>query len=117
MPGGTKQPFAIGPYDPAEMFGFAGLWEGWKDPASGEWLRTYTIVTTTANPLVGRIHERMPVILPREAYGRWLGEDPAGPEQLLELLRPYPAENMRIWPVSPRVNSVKDEGAELLNSA
>src|SRR3546814_10707031 len=97
------------------MFGFAGLWEGWKDPESGEWLQI-TIITTSANPLVGQIHDRMSVILPCEAYARWLGEEPAGPEQLLELLRPYPAESMRVWPMSTRVTSVKNEGPELLTA-
>ena len=57
-----------------EMFGFAGLWENWKDPSSGEWIRTFCIVTGTPNEVVMPIHDRMPVVIPPEDYGRWLGE-------------------------------------------
>jgi putative SOS response-associated peptidase YedK len=81
---------------PAEPFAFAGLWENWKDPKTHEWLRTFTILTTQPNELVAPLHDRMPVILGRESYERWLGSeaDPAN------LIPPYPAEEMITWPVS-----------------
>jgi putative SOS response-associated peptidase YedK len=81
-------------------FGIAGIWENFKEPASGEWVRTFAIVTTDANELVADIHDRMPVILAPTYYDRWLGEEP----DPRELMRPYPAEPMRMWPISTRVN-------------
>ena len=94
----AKQPYAIAMKDGAP-FGIAGIWENWKEPASGELIRTFAVITTDANELVAEIHDRMPVILPREGYARWLGEE-ADPR---DLMRPYPAELMRIWPISTRV--------------
>ncbi|WP_029006034.1 SOS response-associated peptidase [Azorhizobium doebereinerae] len=105
---GGRQPFAIALKSGAPM-GFAGLWEGWKDPASGEWLRTFTILTCAANPLLAPLHDRMPVILDGADMERWLtARDPR------DLLRAYPAEQMALWPVSTRVNAVRNEGADLL---
>jgi putative SOS response-associated peptidase YedK len=91
-------------------FGLAGLWENWKNPATGEWVRTFCIITTAANELVGRIHDRMPAILRPEDYSRWLALDPDGPN----LLQPFPSEPMIIWPISTRVNSPKNDDADLL---
>jgi putative SOS response-associated peptidase YedK len=77
-------------------FGIAGIWENWKDPTSGEWVRTFAIITTDANELVADIHDRMPVILARSDYTRWLGEEP----DPRDLMRPFPAKLMRMWPIS-----------------
>jgi putative SOS response-associated peptidase YedK len=71
----AKQPYAVAMKDGAP-FGLAGIWENWKEPASGEWIRTFAIITTDANELVAEIHDRMPVILSRYDYARWLGEEP-----------------------------------------
>jgi putative SOS response-associated peptidase YedK len=57
----AKQPYAIAMKD-GTPFGIAGLWESWKDPASGEWIRTFAVITTDANELVAEIHDRMPAI-------------------------------------------------------
>ncbi len=57
----AKQPYAIAMKD-GRPFGLGGLWENWKDPASGEWIRTFAVITTDANELVGEIHNRMPLI-------------------------------------------------------
>jgi len=65
-----KIPYAIGMKDGAP-FVFAGLWEGWKDPATDEWLRTCTSITREPNDLVAQIHTRMPVILPEEDHTKW----------------------------------------------
>src|SRR5215475_5518058 len=67
-------------------FTFAGLWENWKDPESGEWLRTCTIITGEPNELVAQIHPRMPVILPEKHHAAWLSETDDG--NLKELLVP-----------------------------
>src|ERR1700733_11739745 len=72
----TKQPYAIMPIG-EEPFAFAGLWERWKDPASGEIVRSCSIVTGEPNELVAPIHNRMPVILDRATRSAWLGETPA----------------------------------------
>jgi putative SOS response-associated peptidase YedK len=91
-PDGRKRPvrYTVGGGEP---FGFAGLWTGWRDPESGDWLRTCTIVTTTANELVAPVHDRMPVILPRESEDAWLDRGVAV-EEALALLQPYPSELM-----------------------
>jgi putative SOS response-associated peptidase YedK len=57
-------------------FGIGGLWENWKDPTSGEWIRTYAIITTNANEMVAEIHDRMPLIIAPADYGRWLNDEP-----------------------------------------
>jgi SOS response associated peptidase (SRAP) len=95
----AKQPYAIAMKDGAP-FGIAGIWENWKEPASGEWIRTFAIITTDANELVADIHDRMPVILAPVDYARWLDEEP----DPRDLMRPFPAELMRMWPISTRVN-------------
>jgi putative SOS response-associated peptidase YedK len=106
--GKEKRPYLIGMADGAP-FTLATLWENWKDPDSGEWVRTFTIVTTEANELVAELHDRMPVIIAEADRERWMADDnPA------DLLRPYPAELMTMWPVSQQVNSVKNDGPELL---
>jgi putative SOS response-associated peptidase YedK len=106
--GKEKRPYLIG-MATGEPFTLAGLWENWKDPASGEWIRTFTIITTKANELVAQLHDRMPVVIGADDRDRWLkGDDPQ------ELLRPYPAERMTMWPVSMRVNSPRNDDPTLL---
>lgn len=61
--GKPKQPYAIAMRD-GSPFGIGGLWENWKDPASGEWIRTFVVITTGANELVAQIHDRMPLLRP-----------------------------------------------------
>jgi putative SOS response-associated peptidase YedK len=77
-------------------------------------LETYTIITTAANGLLAPIHERMPVILPRDAEALWLDPDVEDANLLTSLLQPYPAEAMHAYEVSRRVNSVKNNDASLL---
>jgi putative SOS response-associated peptidase YedK len=117
--GTAKQPYAIVPEgDP--IFAFAGLWENWRVRAaadSAEWIRTCTIITGEPNELVAPIHNRMPVILDKSDWAKWLGEYPADKDALLALLKPFPAERMRAYPVSSRVNSVKNDEPSLLEPA
>jgi putative SOS response-associated peptidase YedK len=105
-----RLPFAIAMKD-GRPFTFAGLWENWKDPESGEWLRTCTIITGEPNELVAQIHPRMPVILAERHHAVWLGETDDG--NLKELLLPYPSDQMRMWEISPRVNSPKNDDPSL----
>jgi putative SOS response-associated peptidase YedK len=71
----VKQPYAIAMKDDAP-FGITGLWDNWKQPTSGEWIRTFAVITTEANEMVADIHDRMPMILAPGDYARWLGEEP-----------------------------------------
>jgi putative SOS response-associated peptidase YedK len=106
-----KQAFAFA-LASGEPYAFAGLWERWK-PMEGEPLETFTILTTDPNELAERVHNRMPVILEPRDYERWMdARDPARPP--VDLLRPYPAEKMRAWPVSDRVGNVRNDDPELL---
>jgi putative SOS response-associated peptidase YedK len=107
----TKQPFAIA-LKSGEPYAFAGLWERWR-PKNGEALETFTILTTDANEVLEPIHNRMPVILEPKDYSRWL--EPGTVERLpVDLLRPFPAEQMTAWPVSNRVGNVRNNDPELL---
>jgi len=112
---GRKEPVRFRLAD-GGLFAFAGLWTRRRDDATGETVESCTIVTTTPNELVAPVHDRMPVILPRELEDAWL--DPELPrDHAVELLRPFPAEAMACAPASPLVNSVKNEGSELLEVA
>jgi putative SOS response-associated peptidase YedK len=86
----AKQPYAIAMKDGAP-FGIAGIWENWKEPASGEWIRTFAVITTDANEMVVDIHDRMPVILAPGDYARWLSDEP----DPRDLMRVFPASLMR----------------------
>lgn len=108
--GSGKQPYAIAMRDGAP-FGLAGLWENWKDPRTDQWVRTFAVITVPANELVRFVHDRMPAILPPEGYARWLGSEP----DPADLLAPFPADAMRLWPISTRVNSPKNDDAGLLD--
>jgi putative SOS response-associated peptidase YedK len=105
----AKQPYAIGMKD-GQPFGIGGIWENWKDPASGEWIRTFAVITTDANELVAEIHDRMPLILSPTDYTRWLSDE-ADPR---DLMRPYPSEPMRMWPISMRVNKPENDDPSIV---
>jgi len=109
----NKQPFAFRMSDDSP-FAFAGLWDAWKD-SQGQWLQSFSIVTTEANELMAPVHNRMPVILQRRDYARWLDrEDPQPP---VDLLRPYDSHKMKSAPCNKQVGNVKNNGPEMLNSA
>jgi putative SOS response-associated peptidase YedK len=106
----AKQPYAIA-MKSGEPFALAGIWENWQPPGSDEWLRTFAIITTIANELVSAIHNRMPVILPPDAYDRWLSTIEPDPR---DLLIPYPSEPMTMWPISTRVNRPQNDDTSIL---
>jgi putative SOS response-associated peptidase YedK len=110
--GKTKQPMYIRLKN-AEPFALAGLWETWHGK-DGEEIRSATIVTTAANEMMKEMHDRMPVILPRDAMRRWIdsGEKAAG--ELDDLLLPFASEMMEAYPVSKDVNSPRNEGVRLI---
>src|SRR5215470_13503671 len=105
-----KQPYAIAMKD-GSPFGLAGLWENWRNPNTGEWERTFAIITVPSNELVAQIHNRMPAILEPRSYERWLGLEP-DPH---DLLITYPSEPMTMWPISRRVNAPENDEASLLD--
>jgi putative SOS response-associated peptidase YedK len=98
----AKQPYAIAMKD-GSPFGIGGLWENWRDPTSGDWVRTFAIITTDANALVANIHDRMPLILA-------LSEEPDPGD----LMRPFPTEPMRMWPISARVNKPENDDPSIV---
>ncbi len=94
------------------VFAFAGLWE--RSEKGSTPLETFTIICTAANALVGTVHDRMPVILPKEHWDKWLDVEGASVSDVLPLLTPYPADTMTVRPVSQRLNKVSADDASLL---
>jgi len=84
-------------------FALAGIWETWRDRDNKE-IRTFSIITTKANPLTEGIHDRMPCLLDKRSRALWLNN--TVPEaQALNLLKPYPSEEMKYYEISTLVNS------------
>ncbi len=108
----TKQPYAFKMKDDAP-FAFAGLWDAWEAP-DGSWLHSFSIITTNANELMSRVHNRMPVILHPKDYNLWLDRD--SERTPVELLRPFEAEAMVAAPCNPQVGNVRNNGPEMLNT-
>ena len=110
-----RQPNLVRRVD-GEPMAFAGLWSSWRDPAEpdAEPVRTFSIITTAANATLAPIHDRMPVILAPSAWEAWLAPAPAEPGELLALLAPAPDDILVRFPVSRRVNNVRNEGPELV---
>ncbi len=102
----TKQPYAFG-MKSGEPFAFGGLWDAWKDPATGDWLQSFTIITTDPNELTAKVHNRMPVIVKPSDYDRWLTRDLVE-QPPIDVLRPYDAAAMIAHPVDPRVGNVRN---------
>jgi putative SOS response-associated peptidase YedK len=127
---GTKRtPFRFTMKDNS-FFCMAGLWERWiKPPVRGEFnfndldepppsrvIETFSIITTTANPMVAAVHERMPVILYQDAWQPWL-DDRRNGKDVKYLLRPFHAEDMDCYRVSLLVNNAKNDSPECLKPA
>ena len=115
----VKQPFFIHPAD-GGVLAMAGLYEIWRDPTRDEedperfrW--TCTVLTTTAEDAVGHIHDRMPLLVEPERYAAWLDPTPSEPEELKRLLVPAAPGRLEAYPVSTRVNNVRNNGPELLD--
>ncbi len=107
----TKQPYAFGMRS-GGPFAFAGVWDAWKDPATQNWLQSFSIITTEPNELTATVHSRMPAILEPMNYERWLDRaDPDRPP--IDLLRPYQADEMTAHPVDSRVGNVRNNEPSL----
>jgi putative SOS response-associated peptidase YedK len=117
-PGGAKQPIYISRAD-GRPLAFAGLYELWRDPAVARddedaWLWTTTIITTSAPDELGLIHDRMPMIIEADHWSDWL--DPANSDvaDLRSLLSPAAVTGLSTYPVSAAVNSVRNNGPQLI---
>ena len=118
QPGAAKQPIYITRAD-SRSLAFAGLYELWRDPTVGRededaWLWTATVITTSAPDELGMIHDRMPMIIDPAAWADWL--DPANSDaaDLRGLLSPAAASGLTTYPVSTAVNSVRNNGPQLI---
>lgn len=96
-----------------EPFAFAGLWETWRDP-QGDIIPSCTIITTSANNTLSPIHDRMPVILPRNLEDFWLDDSVTDPDALTNVLNPYDDGKMEAYEVSTLVNSARNDGPEVM---
>ena len=110
--GKAKKPMLI-TANPGGLFAFAGLWETWKQP-DDSWLLTCAIITTSANEFMKSIHDRMPVILPRESEASWLDSEEQDTAMLSELLLPYDSDRMEAYEVSTLVNSPRNNFPEVI---
>ena len=116
----TKQPYAFQMKSNA-TFAFAGVWDAWRDAKTGEWLQSFSILTTDANEVAAEVHDRMPVIVEERDWDLWLdrsvGQEPGDVERLMALLKPYDAEKMSSYACNSDVGNVKNNRPDLLNSA
>ncbi len=113
----AKQPWAIRP-ESGEPMALAGLWEVWRDRTDPDTdlLRTCVVVTTGANDALSAIHGRMPVVLSQDHWDRWLDPSFDDRESLQRMLVPAPAEWFVTNAVSTAVNTVANDGPELLEA-
>jgi len=111
LQGKSTNPHAIA-LASGEPFALAGLWECWNSK-DGPPLETFTVLTTEPNEVMAAIHNRMPVILAPPDYDRWLNPG-FGSSIPTDLLKPFPAKQMRAWPVSTRVGNVRNNDPKLL---
>lgn len=108
-----KQPYLIR-MKSGEPFFIAGVYDIWHEGQPDQ-LATFSTITCPPNEALGHIHERMPVIVKPADYERWLNPNMTDPAALADILAPYPAEDMRAYPVSKRVNSPRNNGPDLID--
>jgi putative SOS response-associated peptidase YedK len=101
--------------DDRRPFAFAGLWERWKGPDG--WVLSFTILTCAPNRLVAPVHDRMPIVLPPDAYAAWLTPGELPPAEVAALLAPWTPEGWSVVEVSPRVNSPANDDPACLEPA
>jgi len=111
--GATRQPYRVARADGRPLV-LAGLWAGWRDPDLDAVVRTFTIVTTTPNDQLSDLHDRMPVILPDDAWGRWLADDDGDGVGLFGLFESTDEVELAIHPVGRGVNDVRQDGPALI---
>ena len=107
---GVKQPLCF-EVNSGGLFAFAGLWDRWRD-GGGPWIRSCSILTTTPNAVTSSVHDRMPVILDGENYDLWLDPGVNDDKVVADLLKPLDARLMRCYPISDRLNQVRNDDAD-----
>ena len=112
VPGERKQPWYIR-LKSGEPLAMGGLWESWTSP-EGEIVRTFCVMTTGPNEIMKSIHDRMPVIIAARDWATWLDTQREGDNSMSIFLAPFAADAMEAWPVSRKVSSAREEGAELI---
>lgn len=96
-----------------EPFFLAGLWDSWHEDRQDA-VRSYILMTTEPNDLTANVHDRMPVMLHARDVSRWLDPMRKDPQEIVDLLGPYPAQEMEARPVSKRVSSPDNEDPALI---
>ena len=110
-----KQPWCFRPATGSGLLLLGGLWERWRprDAPSATLLQTCTILTTDANEIVGRVHDRMPVLVSQEDLDQWLSPEPLPAGELDRIIRPAAPEVLDGFRVSTRLNDAREEGPDL----
>jgi len=108
--GKVKQPYHFATTD--GLFPIAGVWDRWD--RDGQELDTFAVVTTDANALMAKIHDRMPVILDDDDLETWMGGDA---KVAAKLMRPFDPERMKVYPVSTFVNNARNQGEKCIEPA
>jgi putative SOS response-associated peptidase YedK len=112
--GKRKQPYFIHEV-PRRAFALAGLWDRWRDPDQA-WVISFSIITCAANPLVSKLHDRMPVVVRPEDFERWLTREPLEPEALQDIVAPAEPAGWAAEPVGEWVNRADHDGPECIES-
>ncbi len=111
--GKSKKPFFISPIDQS-LLGFGGIWES-NSHLGADIVETFSIITTAANQDMENLHERMPLILPRESWKSWLDPEENNTTKMLDLLNPHPAGLLQLKEVGTLVNKVANDSPECLS--
>lgn len=108
-----REPYRITVYN-GEIFSVAGLWSSWQAP-NGEIVKTFTLITQPPNQKMAEIHNRMPAILNKSDEAAWLDKGLSGTEAL-QLIMPFPDDEMQIYRVSDRINKVSNNDSDLIKA-
>jgi len=109
-----SKPYVVYLKEGERPFAFAGIWDTWANPETGEIIRSFAIITTVANALLQKIpHHRSPVILPRAMEQAWIHHD-IPLSDVTAMLRPYPADLMNAYPIDPAIKNPRANGPDLL---
>lgn len=111
---GLSKPYLVFLKNKERPFAFAGIYDIWVDPATGEEIKTFAIITTVANSLLKKIpHHRSPVILPKSLESKWLNGN-IHLTDVTSMLQPYPGELMNAYPISADIKNPKNDSKDLI---
>ena len=112
----VKQPFPWHYFKMKDnsIFSFAGLYDVWKDKNNGKEIHSYSIITTVPNKIVGKYHDRMPVILEKEEEDVWLNSDIDEVSKLRPLLKPFPDDKLEEWEVGAKARNPRNDYPEVI---